>query len=163
MTGMVEEEKMPEGWNPSDDSEDDYTPVQFKKNKGRRRRQSEDDSDSEEDEEEECSREKRMKVSLRHHRRTSKVLFTRVKSEKNGSMSEKCVICSKEVQGPFATGPFSIGTANMRFHLASEHYFPEGGFKDVVRAAAEDIGPEDLQPKDLVGSMKKYTCLILIF
>ena len=51
MTGMVEEQKMPEGWNPSDDSEDDYTPVQVKsKGRRRRRRKSEDDSDSDSEE-----------------------------------------------------------------------------------------------------------------
>ena len=155
MTGMVEEQKMPEGWNPSDDSEDDYTPVQVKSKGRRRRRKSEDDSDSEED-----FREKKMKVSHGRHRKASggKALPTRVKSEKKWNLSENCVICRKEVQGPFATGPFSIGTANMRFHLAAEHYFPEGGFKDVVRAAPEDIGPGDLLPNDLVGSVFKYTC-----
>ena len=105
--------------------------------------------------------EKKLKVSHKRRRNASKVLSTsRVKSEKKRSMTEKCVICSKEVQGLFATGPFSIGTANMRFHLAAEHYFPEGGFKDIVRAAAEDIGPGDLLPKDLVGSVYKYTCLL---
>ena len=99
-----------------------------------------------------------MKVSHGRHRKASKVLSTRVKSEKKRSMREKCVICRKEVEGPFAAGPFSIGTANMRFHLAAEHYFPEGGFKDIVRAAAEDIGPGDLLPRDLVGSVYRYTC-----
>ena len=156
MTGMVEEQKMPEGWNPSDDSEDDYTPIVQVKNKGRRRTKSEDDTDSEEEE----FQEKKMKVSHGRRRKASKVLSTRVKSEKKRSMSEKekCVICRKEVEGPFAAGPFSIGTANMRFHLAAEHYFPEGGFKDIVRAAAEDIGPGDLLPRDLVGSVYRYTC-----
>merc|ERR1719430_1228185 len=52
---------MPEGWNPSDDSEDDYTPVPVKSKERRRRRKSEDDSDSESDDEE--LRGKKMKVS----------------------------------------------------------------------------------------------------
>ena len=88
MTGMVEEQKMPEGWNPSDDSEDDYAPIVQVKNKGRRRRKSEDDSDSEEE-----FREKKMKVSHGRRRKASKVLpTTKVKSEKNRSMSEKCAL-----------------------------------------------------------------------
>ena len=75
MTGMVEEQKMPEGWNPSDDSEDDYTPiVQVKNKRRRRRRKSEDDSDSEEEE----FQEKKMKVSHGRRRKASKVLSTRV-------------------------------------------------------------------------------------
>ena len=153
ITGMVEEQKLPEGWNPSDDSEDDYTPV--KKN-GRRRRKSEDDSDSEE---EKFRERKKMKIPNRQRSRAlrpPKVLSARVKSEKTRSMTEECVICKKEVQGPFATGPFAIGRANMKHHLASEHYFPEGGFKDIVRAAEEDIGPEDLLPKDLVGRVYRW-------
>ena len=153
ITGMVEEQKLPEGWNLSDDSEDDYTPV--KKN-GRRRRKSEDDSDSEE---EKFRERKKMKIPNRQRSRNlrpPKVLSARVKSEKTRSMTEECVICKKEVQGPFATGPFAIGRANMKHHLASEHYFPEGGFKDIVRAAEEDIGPEDLLPKDLVGRVYRW-------
>ena len=47
-----------------------------------------------------------------------------------------------------------------RFHLASEHYFPEGSFKDLAPAKAEDMVPGALLPKDLVGKVHKYTCYL---
>ena len=46
----------------------------------------------------------------------------------------------------------------LRFHLASEHYFPEGGFKDLAPAKAEDLMPGAKLPRDLVGKVHKYTC-----
>ena len=46
----------------------------------------------------------------------------------------------------------------IRFHLASEHYFPEGRFKDLAPAKAEDMVPGALLPKDLMGKVHKYTC-----
>ena len=81
-----------------------------------------------------------------------------VKLKKMAKEAEKCVICKEEVRGPFATGPFAIERENMKHHLVNEHYFPEGGFKEVVRAAEEDIGPGDLVPRDLVGKKFQYTC-----
>ena len=46
----------------------------------------------------------------------------------------------------------------LRFHLASEHYFPEGAFKDLAPAIAEDLMPGAKLPRDLVGKVHKYTC-----
>ena len=45
-----------------------------------------------------------------------------------------------------------------RFHLAAEHYFPEGKFKDVAPPSAEDLEPGKLLPKDLMGKVYKYSC-----
>ena len=157
ITGMVEEQKLPEGWNPSDDSEDDYTPL--KNNKGRKRRRSDDDSDSDlnDDDEEEVGG-KKAKVLRKRRRKAPKGQTVMVKLKKMAKEAEKCVICKEEVRGPFATGPFAIERENMKHHLVNEHYFPEGGFKEVVRAAEEDIGPGDLVPRDLVGKKFLYTC-----
>ena len=46
----------------------------------------------------------------------------------------------------------------LRFHLASEHYFPEGAFKDLAPAKPEDLMPGAKLPRDLVGKVHKYTC-----
>ena len=158
ITGMVEEQKLPEGWNPSDDSEDDYTPL--KKNKGRKRRRSGDedsDSDLEDDDEEEVDG-KNAKVLRKRRSKALKGQTVMKKLKKQAKEAEKCVICKEEVRGPFATGPFAIERENMKHHLVNKHYFPEGGFKEVVRAAEEDIGPGDLLPRDLVGKKFQYTC-----
>ena len=45
-----------------------------------------------------------------------------------------------------------------RFHLASEHYFPDGKFKDLAPAKAEDLVPGAALPKDLTGKVHKYVC-----
>ena len=158
ITGMVEEQKLPEGWNPSDDSEDDYTPL--KKNKGRKRRRSGDedsDSDLKDDDEEEVGG-KKAKVLRKRRSKALKGQTVMKKLKKQAKEAEKCVICKEEVRGPFATGPFAIERENMKHHLVNKHYFPEGGFKEVVRAAEEDIGPGDLLPRDLVGKKFQYTC-----
>ena len=45
-----------------------------------------------------------------------------------------------------------------RFHLAAEHYFPEGKFKEVAPPSPEDLEPGKLLPNDLMGKVYKYSC-----
>ena len=45
-----------------------------------------------------------------------------------------------------------------RFHLAAEHYFREGKFKDLVPPSQEDLEPGKLLPNDLLGKQFKYSC-----
>ena len=42
-----------------------------------------------------------------------------------------------------------------RFHLAADHYFPEGKFKEVAFPSAEDLEPGKLLPNDLMGKVYK--------
>jgi len=69
---------------------------------------------------------------------------------------DKCVFCTKSGVRTMLEG---AGTAtNMRFHLAAEHYFPEGKFKDVAPPSADDLEPGKLLPNDLMGKVYKYSC-----
>ena len=79
---------MPEGWNPSDDSEDDYRPE-----KGSRKRE-EDDSEEE----------MKPKKSRRTPRRAPgtpggprSAAKATVKAEREGKVVDVCFICKKEV------------------------------------------------------------------
>ena len=125
MTGMVEEEKMPEGWNPSDDSEDEYTPAATRD--AAKKRAGDNDSG-----EKLCV--KKAKVNQPGTEGTASsiplppVKVTRekdvnarfnltfilgldqVKPEKDAA--EKCVICSKELLG-------AGGNTNMRWLIHS--------------------------------------------
>jgi len=134
--------KMPEGWNPSDDSEDEYTPATTRNVAQKRVGDTGEDSGV-----------KKAKVNRQPGtegaRPSSPLPLVKVKPEKDAV--EKCVICSKELLG-------AGGNTNMRFHLASEHYFPEGSFKDLAPANAEDMVPGAFLPKDLMGKVHKYTC-----
>jgi len=76
-------------------------------------------------------------------------------SNKTGIL-DKCVFCTKSGVRTMLEG---AGTAtNMRFHLAAEHYFPEGKFKDVAPPSADDLEPGKLLPNDLMGKVFKYSC-----
>ena len=87
---------------------------------------------------------------------------------------DKCVFCTKSGVRTMLEG---AGTAtNMRFflmfliygskitvlfkrfHLAAEHYFPEGKFKDVAPPSADDLEPGKLLPNNLMGKVYKYSC-----
>merc|ERR1719234_2778453 len=69
---------------------------------------------------------------------------------------DKCVFCTKSGVRTMLEG---AGTAtNMRFHLAAEHYFPEGKFKELAPPSKEDLEPGKLLPKDLMGKVYKYSC-----
>jgi len=79
----------------------------------------------------------------------------RAKALKTGIL-DKCVFCTKSGVRTMLEG---AGTAtNMRFHLAAEHYFPEGKFKDVAPPSADDLEPGKLLPNDLMGKVYKYSC-----
>jgi len=134
--------KMPEGWNPSDDSEDEYTPASTRDMAQKRVADTGEDTGV-----------KKAKVDHQPGAEgtvsSSPLPPVKVKPEKD--VAEKCVICSKELLG-------AGGNTNMRFHLASEHYFPEGSFKDLAPAKAEDMVPGAFLPKDLMGKVHKYTC-----
>jgi len=135
--------QMPEGWNPSDDSEDEYTPAATRD--AAKKRAGDNDSG-----EKLCV--KKAKVNQPGTEGTaSSIPLPPVKVKPEKDAAEKCVICSKELLG-------AGGNTNMRFHLASEHYFPEGSFKDLAPAKAEDMVPGALLPKDLMGKVHKYTC-----
>jgi len=76
-------------------------------------------------------------------------------SNKTGIL-DKCVFCTKSGVRTMLEG---AGTAtNMRFHLAAEHYFPEGKFKEVAPPSPEDLEPGKLLPNDLMGKVYKYSC-----
>ena len=101
----------------------------------------------------------------------------RAKAQKDSNKTgilDKCVFCTKSGVRTMLEG---AGTAtNMRFflmfliygskitvlfkrfHLAAEHYFPEGKFKDVAPPSADDLEPGKLLPNDLMGKVYKYSC-----
>ena len=98
-------------------------------------------------------------------------------SNKTGLL-DKCVFCTKsgvrtmlEGAGTASNMRFSftykcnqffpiffILMGFKRFHLAAEHYFPEGKFKDVAPPSADDLEPGKLLPNDLMGKVFKYSC-----
>ncbi len=45
-----------------------------------------------------------------------------------------------------------------RFHLAAEHYFPEGKFIAIAPPTEEDLEPGKSLPKDLMGKTYRYSC-----
>jgi len=69
---------------------------------------------------------------------------------------DKCLFCTKSGVRTMLEGAGSA--TNMRFHLAAEHYFPEGKFKDIAPPSADDLEPGKLLPKDLMGKVYKYSC-----
>jgi len=165
--------KMPEGWNPSDDSEDEYTPAATRNTAKKdeyapaptRNTAKKDEYTPAatrntaqkrvgDDEEETAGKLQMKKVKVNQsgaEGTASNIPLPPVKVKPEKDAAEKCVICSKELQG-------AGGNTNMRFHLASEHYFPEGSFKDLAPAKAEDMVPGAKLPKDLMGKVHKYTC-----
>jgi len=85
---------------------------------------------------------------------TERYLLNKV-NPKTGIL-DKCVFCAKSGVRTMLEGAGSV--TNMRFHLAAEHYFPEGKFKDVAPPSKEDLEPGKLLPKDLMGKVYKYSC-----
>jgi len=151
-TGMAEEQRMPSGWNPSDDSEDDYTPV--KAASGARKRGKEDTS-----EDDEAFEEGQKKRGPKKGRKPSvNGSVARMKAETDLDSvkfleSEKCcVLCGVDV------GSSDSGMANLRFHYAQEHYFPAGSFAGIAPPFPEDLPPGQKLPRDLVGKVYKYFC-----
>jgi len=85
-----------------------------------------------------------------------KDLVTKLKTKPG--VLDKCVFCNKSGVRTMLEGAGSA--TNMRFHLAAEHYFPEGKFKDLAPPSKEDLEPGKLLPNDLNGKQFKYTCTL---
>ena len=87
---------------------------------------------------------------------------------------DKCVLCKKSgvrtmLEGAgsatnmrcFIKSKLKIFYADefvTRFHLAAEHYFPEGKFIAIAPPTEEDLEPGKSLPKDLMGKTYKYSC-----
>jgi len=150
------EEKMPEGWNPSDDSEDDYRPEK----KGGRKREEEDSEDE--------VKPKRSRPTPRRAPGSAgtpwggrgrgggqggargKVV---VKAEEEGKVVDVCFLCKQEVTRG-AGGSFM----SLRFHFTAAHYYPEGSFFELAPPKEEDLPEGGKLPKDESGKVWKYTC-----
>ena len=88
---------------------------------------------------------------------------------------DKCVFCNKSGVRTMLEGAGSATNMRFvsvyreqlddifsRFHLAAEHYFPEGKFKDHAPPSKEDLEPGKLLPNDLHGKQFKYTCQLQV-
>ena len=134
VTEMEKEDKMPEGWNPSDDSEDDYNPLEEKVTA--RKRNEPYDSD-----EEHFTKKSRKSESSRRQ-------FSRSSVKSDPDLTDTCVICHKDVM----KSEKSV-TSNLKFHYAQEHYYPDGSFLKIAPPAPSDLEEDQLLPRDCMGEM----------
>jgi len=138
VTGMKKEDKLLQGWNPSDDSEDEYNPLEEKVS-SRKRSEHHDSSD------ETLSAKKSRKNA------SSKQFSMSVKPDP--SLTDTCVICHKDVM----RSDKSI-TANLKFHYAQEHYYPGGSFSKIAPPEPCDLDKGQLLPRDVMGKIYRYNC-----
>jgi hypothetical protein len=153
-TGMGQEGKMPPGWNPSDDSEDDYNPAKEKAAKKGRKRDKDDDS-----EEEDRPRKSRVTPGRRPKgpvsapsKASPAPMMAKVKAEPEAS--DSCVLCGERLRRTAAGN-----TSDLRFHYA-RHYFQAGSFSKIAVADPADMLPGKLLPGDLTGLVYKYKCTL---
>jgi len=159
--------KMPPGYNPSDDSDDDWEPKSESK-KVIRNTESDFDSDEEKEKEKYPNLRKKLKTmtgSFRNSARASPIITPNQNSQtsvssKTGSYatikSEKGTVDSGKEQESlvcvFCKDVLAIND-NPRFHY-SVHYYDESAFLPIIK-------PEDLKDgkvQDENGKIFKYTC-----
>jgi len=152
MLGVDGEDKMPPGFNPSDDSEDDYKPETDKRGK---KRGETSDFDSEEEVRPKKSRPGRKPkyaVTQSRAQDVSPVVASspavgkpRIKTEPSSQEGDSivCIFCNKT---------FNVHT-DARFHY-SVHYYESNSFLSILK-------PQDLKDgkaQDDIGKVYKYTC-----
>jgi len=155
--GDDKEVKMPPGYNPSDDSEDDYTPGPTTKGK----RKDDSDFDSEEESRVKKARHtpgRKPKYCTSNIATTPKQVLqsnsyksspnptafpTNIKPEPGQEETISCVVCKKTL---------NVDT-NARFHY-SDHFYEANAFLSILK-------PDDLKDgkaQDEAGKVFKYTC-----